>query len=77
MKQVGKVLWGQVAAEEEVAPQTLVHKLQPIVNKFWYLDFTDVIDQFDSRISRTFFIVDEALIKCFHLDVLTQPPDLA
>lgn len=77
VKQVGKVLWSQTAAEEEVAPQTLVHKLQPIFNRFWYLDFTDAVDQLDSRTGQTFFIVDEALIKCFNLDVLTQPPNRA
>lgn len=77
VKEVGKNLWSQTTAEEEVTPQNLVHKLQPIFNKFWYLDFSGSVDQFDSKNKQTFIIVDEALIKCYHLEVLTQPPNLA
>ncbi len=72
---VAKNLWSQTTAEEEVTPQTLVKGLQPVLNKLWYLDFADDIDQFDTKNSHSFLIVDEALIKCYHLEVLIQPPD--
>lgn len=75
VKEVGKSLWSQTMAEEEVTPQNLVHKLQPI-NRLWYLDYTISTDQFDQKNQQSFIIVDEALIKCFHLEVLIQPPDL-
>ena len=74
VKEVGKNLWSQTMAEEEVTPQNLVHKLQPI-NRLWYHDFTTSTDQFDQKNQQFFIIVDEALIKCFHLEVLTQPPN--
>jgi hypothetical protein len=77
LPEVGKVLWSQTTAEEEVTPQTLVSKLQPTFNRLWYLDFDDTVDQFNSKSNPSFIIVDEALIKCFHLEVLIQPPDLA
>ncbi len=77
VKEVGKMLWSQTTSEEEVTPQGLVQQLQPVFNKLWYLDFSGSADQFDSKNNQTFIIVDEALIKCFHLEVLTQPPNIA
>ncbi|HLU16559.1 MAG TPA: hypothetical protein VKZ76_00765 [Edaphocola sp.] len=76
VEEVVKNLWSQTAAEEEVTPQQLTLKMQPTNNKLWYLDFSPSGDSFSSQSAPNFIIVDEALIKCYHLEVLTQPPNL-
>ena len=69
---MGENLWNQTISEEEVHPHVIKIKA---INKLWYLDFAVNCDQFDTPSKNSFLTVDEALIKCFHLEVLIQPPN--
>ena len=69
-----KNFFNQNNTEEEVHTHSVTAKLLPI-NRFWYLEFGKDVKNASNTHKAQFIIEDEALIKCFHLEVLTQPPN--
>jgi len=78
IKEIGKLLWsGQMTEEvhntcdnQKSSSNDEVHK------KLWYHHYADHAGrEMANRISFPTFPIDEALIKCLHLDVALQPPN--
>lgn len=79
LRLIGKMLWNNQMTEE-------VHEQGPCSkkmtgdthDKFWYLHFiTPPNAENEPEICYKHSFRDEALIKCLHLDVPVQPPNIA
>lgn len=70
---IGKMLWNQTVSEEEVHPPNAAKKLFDH-KRFWYLDYYAAQKSKD-LLQKEYVIMDEALFKSHHLEVLIQPPD--
>jgi hypothetical protein len=73
VEMIGKILWsGQMT--EEVHEHSTFQKNMP-QDKLWYLHFSDSDCSGQNKNDFKYAIRAEALIKCYHLEVLLQPPN--
>jgi len=68
---IGKILWNGQMTEEVHEQGSFQKKMAP--DKHWYLQFSAAQDRLAASDFK-YALRDEALIKCYHLEVLLQPP---
>lgn len=77
-KVVSDILSKQRVSEEEVHHNHsyIDSEKDSDLRKFWYLHYGLLSDVATSDAKMTYIIMDEALYKVHHLEVLIQPPDI-
>lgn len=73
VEMIGKILWSGQMTEEVHEQSTFQKKMTQ--DKLWYLHFSDSDFADHNNNDFKYALRAEALIKCYHLEVLLQPPN--
>ncbi|WP_124635377.1 hypothetical protein [Taibaiella sp. KBW10] len=77
VRAVGDVISKQRISEEEVHHNnSYITDKDSAFNRFWYLHYGMQSENGGAQEKASYIILDEALIKVHHLEVLIQPPDI-